>query len=279
MKKYVFVLLLFAVKLSFAETVIEDQQEVYGKWTIKGSPYIVKGEAIVPAGKTLTIKPGVEVRFVTGDVRDYGNPAFALGFLRVKGCLVAKGKKNKMIKFTRVGRYGDWGNVVFISGTAKNILQYCYFEHSSYIRSVNDGDNATAAVSFLSSDGLIENCVFAFNGNSGINCKNGSKPFIRNSVFYKNKYGIECNSASSPQFVNCIIWANHDDFFINGKSKPRFSYCFIQSKKLPEDASDKGNNFFNVDPKLSNPASGDFSLTVGSPALKAGEKQANIGLQ
>jgi hypothetical protein len=35
----------------------------------KGSPYIINGEAIVPSGKTLEIKPGVVVRFKTGESR------------------------------------------------------------------------------------------------------------------------------------------------------------------------------------------------------------------
>jgi hypothetical protein len=34
-----------------------------GPWTLVGSPYIVVGEVTVPAGQTLTIEPGVQVRF------------------------------------------------------------------------------------------------------------------------------------------------------------------------------------------------------------------------
>ncbi|OQA02352.1 MAG: hypothetical protein BWY70_00025 [Bacteroidetes bacterium ADurb.Bin408] len=45
---------------------ISNKQEVYGTWTKSKSPYTIQGEAIVPEGKTLTIEPGVTVKFKTG---------------------------------------------------------------------------------------------------------------------------------------------------------------------------------------------------------------------
>lgn len=279
MKKMLFIALIISAKFLVAETIIYNQQEVSGTWSTKGSPYIVKGEAIVPSGKTLTIKAGVEVRFATGENREYGEKEFDLGFLRVKGKLVAKGKKGNMIRFTRIGKSGTWGNIVFVSGTSENVMKYCIIEHTYYVRGVSEGDNATGALSFLASTGLVENCVIAYNGWTGINCKNGSKPLIRHSVVFKNEYGVESNSASEPQLVNCIVWSNNNGFYTNGNSKPTFCYCLIQDAELPDTAIDEGGNIFKKNPMFYDPASGDFSLSASSVAYKKGKKGANIGLK
>ncbi|MGH7456535.1 MAG: hypothetical protein ACRENG_34625, partial [bacterium] len=63
-----FVLLAIAVAFgagSVASTVLgaEVSGQQSGRWTLAGSPYIVTGNIIVPAGMMLTIDPGVIVKF------------------------------------------------------------------------------------------------------------------------------------------------------------------------------------------------------------------------
>lgn len=278
MKIKILLLLLFVTSSIFAQTTISDGEEVSGTWKKSGSPYIIEGEAIVPSGKTLKIKHGVEVKFKVGDDRDYRygddlNPYFNVGFLRVEGTLIAKGKKNKMITFTHNENSGYWGNVVFINSN-DNELKYCHFEFSYYIRLVTPSDNGTGAISFINSRGTVENCLFAKNGWTAINCKQGSNPKINNCTITDNNYGIECNSKSVPKITNSIIWKNKTtDLYVNGSSMPHLSYSLLTNYGMPEGVANDGKNISGKDPKLDS----KYKLKKGSPCEKAGNNKKNIG--
>jgi len=121
------------------------------------------------------------VQFKTGTNRDYSQGSqkldnFDLGFLRVNGKIVAKGKANSLIKFTREGNEGNWGNIHIKTNSKDNLLKYCQFEYSHYVRGVITDDNATGAISFHASTGTVENCLFMTNGWSAINCKEDAAP-------------------------------------------------------------------------------------------------------
>ncbi len=275
---------LFCVTSICAQTSIVDKQEVFGTWTKGKSPYIIEGEAIIPEGKMLIIKPGVVVKFKTGEERDYSvegniNRDFNLGFLRVNGTIKAEGSKKKMITFSRFGGTGFWGNIAIDSRSKDNVLKYCWFEASYYIRGVivKTGDNATGAVSFNNSTGTVENCLFINNGWTAFNCKEGSNPLFKNNTLVGNEYAIECNTGSSPDIINTIIWTNTNTFYMNGESHPKISYSLIQGSSLVEDMKDNGNNIFGTAPEFKNPEANDYSLKKSSPAYKKGEGGANIG--
>jgi parallel beta-helix repeat protein len=280
MKTSIISIFLFCLLALNAQTVISNKSEVFGKWNKKGSPYIISGEAIIPTDKTLNIEPGVIVKFKTGKESDYwDNKSFDKGFLRVNGTLIAKGNKKNPIIFTRVGDDGIWGNIFIDSKSEKNLLSYCVFEHSHYIRSINETDNSTAALSFYKSAGTVENCLFANNGWTAINCKEGATPKINNCTIVQNQYGIECNSASNPVIKNCIVGNNKSsNFYINGGSTPVISYSLIQDNKLAEGILDGGNNILNTKPVFKAPLTGNFQLDNNSLGKKKGEKKKDMGV-
>jgi hypothetical protein len=51
----------FSVATSVAASTGVPGGDVSGTWTVSGSPYLINGDATVPAGQTLIIEPGVEV--------------------------------------------------------------------------------------------------------------------------------------------------------------------------------------------------------------------------
>ena len=277
MKTNFFLLFLIFSQALFAQTTINDGEKISGTWNKSGSPYIVEGEAIVPRGKTLTIKAGVVVKFKTGNDRDYRidgdlNPYFNVGFLRVKGTLVAKGKKKKPILFTHDSKYGNWGNIFFENSKA-NHLKYCKFEYGFYIRMITEDDNGTGVTSFYNSSGIVENCIYENNGWAAINCKKNSNPLVKNNTIIDNKYGLECNSRSVPEIINTIFWNNETCFYLNGSSRPKISYSMIQDSFLLDGIKDNGNNVFRKDPQLDK----DYKPKTKSPCKKTGENGKNIG--
>ncbi len=277
--KVLLVIFLLFSSVIFAETIIKDGEKVYGKWKKSGSPYIIKGEAIVPQGKTLEIKPGVVVKFKVGNVVDYRtedgylNRDFNVGFLRVEGKLIAKGKKRKRILFTHNEKYGKWGNIVFVN-TSDIEMEYCIVEFSQYIRLVTEDDNATGSVSFLNSKGTLKNCIFRDSW-TGVNCKQGAYPTIKNCIVMDNEYGVESNSESKPRVINTVIWNNDQCFYINPGAKILLEYSLIQDDYLENGVYDKGNNILDENPKLKK----DYKVDKNSPCYKAGKDNDNIGLE
>jgi hypothetical protein len=275
-------LLFFVSNLLFAQTFIPNGKEVSGTWKKSKSPYIIEGEAIVPKGKTLKIKKGVEVKFKTGTDRDYRidgilNSGFNVGFLRVNGKIIAEGSKKDRILFTQNGP-GNWGNVFIDSQSAGILFKYCIFEGSYYIRGITEFDNATGALSFYNASGLVEFCTFRNNGWTAVNCKQFAAPVFKNLTIVGNNYGVECNSNSSPKIINTIIWNNTTAFYINGEAMPQFSYCLIQGYSM-DALYDKGNNIFGRDPGFKNANNNDYSLTSVSPCNESGEAGSDIGAE
>jgi len=274
---YLFFILFFISANFFAQTIIKDKSYVVGTWKKSGSPYIIEGEAIVPIGKTLKIKPGVVVEFKTGDSREYSDGNSDIGFLRVLGTITAKGKANSLITFTRKGSMGNWGIVQVADKTNKSELTYCKIEYSHYIRGIVDGDNATGAISVYKCSPIISNCLIVNNFWVGINCKEGSNPKLTNNTIVGNKYGIECNTGSNPEVLNCILWKNETAFYINGDSSPKVSYSMIGENPAKYGLEDDGTNLINQNPLFSNELQGDYSLKSKSPCFKAGKGKVNIG--
>ena len=91
--------------------------EVSGAWTTSGSPYLITGEIDVPAGATLTIEPGVEVRF-------QGYYMFL-----VHGQLLAVGAEADSIVFHAEDPGTGWHGLRFLdtaaSGQPVSELAYC----------------------------------------------------------------------------------------------------------------------------------------------------------
>lgn len=259
-----------------AQTIIKDKDYVSGVWKKSKSPYIIKGEAIIAEGKTLKIKPGVTVMFKTGKKRDYPNTD--VGFLRVKGTLIAEGSKKKMITFTREGEYGNWGLIQIDSKSKANKLRLCKIEHAMFVRTIVENDNATGAISVYGSYAEISNCIIV-DGWAGINCKNEANPLVKNNVITNNQYGIECNSNSSPTVLNCIIWKNQRAaFYINNESQPKISYSLIDENPAKYGVPDDGTNLIGTDPMFTSEATGDYSLKKDSPCKGKGGGGIDIGV-
>lgn len=112
-----------------AQTIISTPA-VSGHWTATGSPYIINTSIYVPTGSTLTIDPGVDVRFA------------GMYNFTVAGKLVATGSATSPISFhaqDTMGWHNDtapaggWGGLYFqVFGDTGSILKYCNISDCKY---------------------------------------------------------------------------------------------------------------------------------------------------
>ncbi|WP_222427664.1 hypothetical protein, partial [Desulfobotulus alkaliphilus] len=110
--------LLFFCPEAFARTEVRGQISTDTTWTVAGSPYIITGTVVV-RGKdgddgvtTLTIEPGVELRFNANTRLDVG------GSSGDPGALIAAGTADAPIRFTANSadpKPGHWNGIRFLA--------------------------------------------------------------------------------------------------------------------------------------------------------------------
>ena len=94
--------------------------EVSGAWLKASSPYFVVGDIYIPSEETLTIEPGVEVKFE-------GN--FEIS---VYGTLIANGTEEDPIEFATINvTDSTWSGISFYSGSSESVLSYCILHRGS----------------------------------------------------------------------------------------------------------------------------------------------------
>ncbi|HSN14662.1 MAG TPA: right-handed parallel beta-helix repeat-containing protein [Anaeromyxobacteraceae bacterium] len=105
-----------------AETVVAGGPLTSQGWTLAGSPYTVTGDVTVAAGETLTIDPGVVVRFAATDDQAAGRDT-SRAELSVFGALVAAGSADSPVTFTGVvPTRGSWYGLTLESTAAGSLL-------------------------------------------------------------------------------------------------------------------------------------------------------------
>ena len=161
-------------------------------WTVADSPYIVTGSILVEEGVTLTIEPGVVVKFNSGKG------------MRIDGELIARGTETESIVFTSnqsSPALGDWVNILFTDSSVDavfdedgnylngSIMQYCTVEYGG------GGDNPVLKI--VSSSPCIDHCIITNNGNSGIYVADGSVKITNNVI---NENSPECGDENTPEY-------------------------------------------------------------------------------
>ncbi|MCJ7575496.1 MAG: right-handed parallel beta-helix repeat-containing protein [Dehalococcoidia bacterium] len=159
-------------------------------WTLANSPYLVTGDVFVDEGITLTIEPGVIVKF-GGFISIY-----------VSGDLYAVGTSANKITFTSnklSPEMGDWNTIKFQGDEDETlIMKYVMVEYGTYgvtISSIGDS--------------LIDFCEF-YNNAKGIYVISQTNTQIKNNTIKLNQIGIssEGEEVSDITVVSNIISNN-----------------------------------------------------------------------
>jgi hypothetical protein len=181
-------------------------------WNLAGSPYIVVGNTLVTTGVTLTIDPGVVVKFDASRA------------IQIDGTLIALGTASNRITFTSnvlVPAAGDWGRIqfsdscinasynangIYLSGS---IMKYCDVFYGGKV--IGSG---TAAVQMNYSSPYISNCTVAYSGGIGVLCAGASVKIDSSSIKYCSGYGIYFgmfNAITGP----CVLTIQDDTICFN----------------------------------------------------------------
>ena len=200
MKLVVLLLTVVSSVFSFASTItvptvkatyVEGTIYLDTVWTLVDSPIVLLNNVTVDSAATLTIEPGVEVRFG-------GNFS-----LIVNGGLIADGAKDKMIRFTSnnpTPTAGYWGTITF-DGAQSSSLTYCVLEYATDGVRMEAGslNLKISIVKSCSGDGIvinggsavIESNEITDNQLDGIHIAGGSQVNVTNNVIESNGNGME----------------------------------------------------------------------------------------
>lgn len=214
-------------------------------WDLAGNPYVIKNSVSVTAGISLSIEPGVMVKFDSSTS------------LIVRGTIIAQGENLDPIVFTSnkaTESIGDWGAVVIESSSgATSLIDYANFSY------------ATFAIWIKGASPTIQNCQMSKTTFSGIQIDGGSAiieknnihsggasvfvglgtPIIRNNILHDNEQdGIHVSTSGTPRIDHNIIYAN-PRYGINASTG-----CIILSNTI--DNNGTAINCDNESPTISN---------------------------
>lgn len=179
-------------------------------WTSTDSPFVVIRDVVIDANVTLTIEPGVEVRFG-------GN--FSLD---VMGKLIADGTEEEPISFTSnklQPEKGDWITINFTSMQPSH-LEHCIIEYAKNGITIENG-NLIITRSNITNN--FQNGVYMTGDNSAsisenriednqngifVNGNSSGTIIQRNHIYFNNETGISLFATNSTQVENILILNN-----------------------------------------------------------------------
>jgi len=176
-------------------------------WTLANSPYVVNSTVTVATGVTLTIQPGVVVKFASAGIS-----------LNISGTLSADGTPGQPIVFTslRDDTYGgdtngngnanspapgDWGRLYFASSSTNSLLDNVIVRYGGTTGYAAEIYTLTSSLTISSS--TVEN-----SGGDGIYVYSGSPAITGNVIRNNNSDGIYLSNSSGTTITGNTISGN-----------------------------------------------------------------------
>lgn len=175
-------------------TYVEGLVERDAVWTLTDSPFVLTNNIIISPNATLTIEPGVEVRFggrfsiiAEGDLRVIGTDS--------KNVLFTSNRNPK--------EPGDWGSLEF-RYSANSFLQYVSIEYSTH------------GIDVENSNVTIHNCQIADNSQHGILVVNSTVDARHNVIAHNLEDGIQLTGNNEVTIENNTIILNARGIQLDG---------------------------------------------------------------
>jgi co-chaperonin GroES (HSP10) len=183
-------------------------------WTLVDSPFIISNNVTVYPSATLTIEPGVQVRF-GGDFS-----------LIISGKLYANGT-DKQITFTSnkmQPEEGDWQSIVF-NGAQRSILIGCFISHAKNAMFIENGDvevrdsNIGFSQNGITATGgtlLVYNCTIGSCSLSGIDITDSECTIQKSTIEANKENGIRITGNEQVTIQQSNIMANGNGILLTG---------------------------------------------------------------
>jgi hypothetical protein len=244
---------------------------IYGSetWDSSMNPIVVTGDVTIDSAATLTIGPGVEVRFQeNGDDTHWGWDTLR-SELSVYGTLVINGTADELVVLTSTGTAGGgWFGVVFSDNTAGGTINYFNIDHSVY------------GVNFTACDGplyggvppAVANC-FINDVSVGMLFDNTSSPSLTNCTVVSAGTAFGCYAGSAPVFTNCNVASLTDEkqaLYGTEGAQPSLTGCAFSSGAVVLDMAATATMTDTSVTGVSSAIIGLESKSVGSAKILSG---------
>jgi parallel beta-helix repeat protein len=227
-------------------------------WTLTDSPFEVSKNITVCPNVTLTIEPGVEVRF-GGDFS-----------LLIEGSLSASGEESNTIAFTSnkdQPGVGDWSTLKF-NGTEPSTLTYCVVEYGRCAITIENSkvkiedceiSNSLDGITIVNSTAVVKSNRIANNSENGIRTTGYNQVTIQDNNISSNTNGIlltgssttgvsitentltnntksgiqlDANAYNDVTIIYNILSANNRGFYVSGQANTYITKNYISNNTI-----------------------------------------------
>ena len=207
------------------------------EWSLANSPYVIQQDITVLAGATLTVDPGVEVRFNSLPAAKAGTGPNLL----IQGALRAVANHKAPISFISAVQGEQWGAIHFLyCDSGHCVLQQCEIRGGLIICT-----GSSPAITSCS----ISRCK------RGIEVSDDSQPHIVGNWIKGNRYGLLLTAdTASPVVERNVITGNNYGIYLKAFGSPTITqnqiYGNLQYNLVNASAKNldiPGNNFNRAD--------------------------------
>lgn len=191
-----------------AETLVADGQLPVRNFTsVPNVTYVIYGNITVPAGLTLTIDPGVVVKylgyydglFIEGDLDAQGTAADPIVMTSVKDDNHGNPADTNNDGSITAPAASNWRGIGMLSGSTGTLSHLEIRYSGGYWHYQQDGYYRSAGLGLIHSSPTIDNCTFFANNEHGVLAFGNSSPSITNSLFQNHtETPIALSAAATP---------------------------------------------------------------------------------
>ena len=200
-------------------------------FSIQGSPYIIQGGLTINGGKTLTVEPGVSLKFNKN------------ASLEVNGTIIAIGEEYKKIVLTSSIEPNYWRGIYFASSSENSLLEYCQVKYAGYPNPDIDKDYLAIRVDSTSIG--FENSIMENINGTGIKLINSSST-IDNLIIKNAIVGAVKILGGEPEIKDSRFIDTGAGMFIGEGSRAKIIGNYFELKAVSPLESVLVNNSYPV---------------------------------